>query len=129
MYKLSRWQLEEMKAVCLQYPDKIRRARELLVRPGIRYDLTRSGSAAESDPVVQIVIRRERLERDIRLIDQAAADTAGGAWTYGLIEHCCKGVSYDHLDQAKLPTANRNAFFQAAAEFYVHVYLAMYAEE
>jgi hypothetical protein len=47
------------------------------------------------------------------MIEQAAKETQGGAWERALMDSCCRGVRYEHLEVEKLKSSNRNAFFAA----------------
>ena len=94
-YGIDAWEYRELKAFCRQFPAKRRRARR---------------DAAARD--------------DVRLIRDTATQTSGGDWAEVLIDNVCYGVSFEHLDQAKMPTSNRNAFFRARREFFYLLFKA-----
>lgn len=53
-----------------------------------------------------------------RTIEKAARETQGGSWYKALMDNCCRGVRYEHLDTAVLRSSNRNAYFAARREFF-----------
>ena len=55
---------------------------------------------------------------DVSMIDQAMMAIDDGRWSRALASNLCDGIAYDFIDQALLPTSNRNAFFSAKARFF-----------
>lgn len=53
-----------------------------------------------------------------RKIELCAKQAQRGAWKDALLANCCTGVKYEQLDECKVPTSNRNAFFAARREFF-----------
>ena len=53
-----------------------------------------------------------------KTIEQAARETQGGTWYKALMDNCCRGVRYEHLDVEVLRSSNRNAYFAARREFF-----------
>lgn len=124
-YGISKWAYEELRAFCRQYPEKKRKADELLgIRSHDHTEQSGDGRAAlprgggVGDPTASAAIQRERYMRDIDLIDSAAAETEGGRWARALIKSACYGIPYDQISKAIMPTSNRNAFFRARREFF-----------
>ena len=60
----------------------------------------------------------EAQRQKARCIEQAARETQAGAWEAVLMDNACRGVSYEHIDWADMPTSHRNAFFAARREFF-----------
>lgn len=133
---ISRWAYEELKAYCRQYPEKKARAAALLgVQGGSRIQTARDEQGREigaamprsvriSTPTADAAIKRIALLRDCDLIDRVAAEVGEGEWAQSLRLNTCYGIGYDYIDQAILPTANRNAFFRARREFFFRLQAA-----
>ena len=66
----------------------------------------------------QLARGTDRQRRKAAMIEQAAKDTQGGAWEKALLDSCCRGVRYEHLEVETLKSSNRNAFFAARREFF-----------
>lgn len=133
---ITRWQYEELKAFCRQYPEKKAQAAELLgVRGSSRITTAKDErgrevgvamptSARISTPTADAAIRRISLLADCDLIDQTARAVGDGQWERALRLNVCYGVTLDCIDQTILPTANRNAYFRARREFFWRLHAA-----
>lgn len=136
MRELTEYEIDEIKAFCRQYPDKKRRAASLL---GIRSTcnvveytdasgkqagalLPRGGMV--SSPVEDAAMKRDRLLADCALIEQCAAQTAGGGWEKALIRNVCYREPYDLIPRELMPSAHRNAYYAAKRDFYVRIKVA-----
>lgn len=114
---ISRYAYAELRAFCRQYEEKKAKAAALAdVSAPVLTGMPRTGGV--SDPVSRAVERRETLLRDCAMIERAASVPSGGAFYQALMLNCCRGVGYLYIDPTILPTANRNAFFQARREFF-----------
>lgn len=130
---ITRWQYEELKAFCRQYPEKKAQAAELLgVRGGSRITEAKDEHGREigvamprsvriSTPTADAAIKRIRLLEDCALIDQAARGVEDGRWERALRLNCCYGIALACIDQTIMPTASRNAYFRARREFFVRL--------
>lgn len=128
---ISKWEYEELRAFCRQYPEKKARATALLGIRGCDRIVTAQdergreigvvmpGGVHISSPTAETAIRRIRLLADCDLIDRCARSVQDGKWERALILHCCYAVQHELLDHVIMPTANRNAFFRAKREFFV----------
>ena len=115
-YGIGRWEYYELKAFCRQYREKKRKASDVLLT-------IRSQEQSGTSPVEQLVIKRDRLIRDIQMIEQAASETAGGGWEHAIISNCCDGVGYAKIDRTKMPSSNQGAFYHARREFFYRLKL------
>ena len=116
-YGIDRWEYLELRAFCRQYDRKRLELESLLSISSPQIGgTTRSGGTGK--PVERAALRREKLLEDVRIIEESAQATAGGNWKAAIIESCCRGVGYDHIPPAMLPTSNRSAFFKARREFF-----------
>ena len=127
---ISKWEYEELRAFCRQYPEKKARANALLgIRGCDRITTAKDEKGNEigvvlpvgvhiSSPTAETAIRRIRLLADCDLIDRCARRVQDGKWERALILNCCYAVQYELLDQVIMPTANRNAYFRAKRDFY-----------
>ena len=114
-YGIGRYEYYELKAFCRQYREKKRKASDILL-------VIRSQSQAGS-PVEQMAIKRDRLLRDIQMIESAATETAGGGWEHALVANCCDGIAYSKIDKTKMPSSNQGAFYHARREFFYRLKL------
>lgn len=115
-YGIGRWEYYELKAFCRQYREKKRKASDALLT-------IRSQEQSGTSPVEQLVIKRDRLIRDIQMIERAASETAGGGWEHAIISNCCDGVGYAKIDRTKMPSSNQGAFYHARREFFYRLKL------
>lgn len=100
-YDIGRWEFQAVEALARRYNSNKRRAAVLS-----------QSSAPEQQRT------RRAMEWEVRITDQALRDTSGGGWERALRSACCDGWRYEDIDPALMPTANRNAFFEARREFY-----------
>lgn len=116
-YGISRYAYRELKAFCLQYPEKKRAAADML---SVSSPAMSGMPSAHSDvsPVERAAERRERLLDDVRLIERCARETAGGRYYAALIRNCCMGVPFDCISPEELPSSDRNRYFRARREFF-----------
>lgn len=136
---ISRYAYEELRAFCWQYPEKKTQAAMLLGLSGhdniTTVHKTVGGKTVEvgevmprgggiSDPTAATAMKRDRYLADCDLIDRIARETDGGGWEKALILNCCYRVGLVDIDPAILPTAHRNAFFQAKREFFFRLHEA-----
>ena len=116
-YGISRYAYEELKAFCLQYPEKRAKADALAGLSGKPLSgMPPNGGGLST--VERAVERREKYMTDCDVIDRAASEADGGRFQKALILHVCYRVPYARIDTAILPTSRRNAFFRAKREFY-----------
>ena len=119
-YGVSPERYAELKAFCRQYPEKKRKADSLLgAKSPILTGMPRGSGG--TDPVHRAAEKRERLLRDVNLIETAAAETKGGAWARALIRNCCYRVRYEDLRPDEMPSCNRSAYFEARREFFIRL--------
>ena len=136
---ISKWQYEELRAFCRQYPEKKAQANALLGiqgcerihtakdEQGHEVGVTMPRSLRISTPTADAAIRRVILLEDCDLIDRVAAAAGDGQWVEALRLNCCYGLGYDQITALQvLPTSNRNAFFRVRREFF---FLLMAARE
>lgn len=119
-YGVSPERYAELKAFCRQYPEKKRKADSLLGAKSPVLTGMPHGSGG-TDPVHRAAEKRERMLRDVVLIETAAQETAGGGWTKALILNCCYRLRYEDLRAEEMPSGNRSAFFAARREFFIRL--------
>lgn len=116
-YGIGFWEYRELLAFCRQYPQKIAEANSLIrtASPEITGMPRASGVG---DRVARTVIQRERLTRDVSLIDRCAARAGDGHWQRAIIQNVCYGRKYEQLDPGILRSSRRNDFYRARREFF-----------
>lgn len=117
-YGLSKARYNELRAFCLQYPLWQAEAKSLLGVGAQRYSSMPHGSGV-GDPVARAAERRAQLLGKIELIERLARAVEDGRWYTALIQNCCMGKALHCIDQTILPTANRNAYYQARRTFFL----------
>lgn len=138
-YGIDKWAYDELRAFCRQYPDKKRKADALIgiqshdrteqaTYRGQTVGVCMSGGNGVGDPTALSAERRERYLADVAIIEDAARETAGGAWYRALVKNACYGIPYECINRAIMPTSNRNAFFAARREFFYRLYVKRYED-
>ncbi len=118
-YDISDNRYMELKYFCLQYEDKKRMARDILLSySGSHFDSVPSSNWKNSSVVEAKMLKRDTLLHDIKLIESCAQDVQEGEWYSALIDSCCRGRNYDTMDKSKMPTSHRKGFYDARKEFY-----------
>lgn len=117
-YGLPAARYSELRAFCLQYPLWQAEAKSLLGVGAQNYSSMPHGSGV-GDPVARAAERREQLTDKIATVERVARAVEDGRWYTALIQNCCMGRSLSVIDQAILPTANRNAYYRARRAFYL----------
>lgn len=116
-YGISRYEYDELRAFCRQYPDKLRDAARMINSGGHALTGMPSGGRCASC-VERAAEKRERYLRDCDLIDSVAEMVDSGMYKRALIQHICYGVPYCRLDTADMPSSRRNRFFRAKRDFF-----------
>jgi len=75
-------------------------------------------SAGSSDKMYEVRQKATHLRKELSRIEAAAKAPEEGAWFDAIIKSCCDGIRYEEIDQAIMPTSNRNAFFRARRQFF-----------
>lgn len=127
-YGIDKWEYQELRALCRQYDRKRLELESLLSISSPQMGGTPRGGGT-GKPVERAALRRQKLLEDVRIIEESARETAGGKWRAALIESCCRGVGYDHLQPSLLPSSNRSAFFKARREFFYRLRTLRNADE
>lgn len=111
-YRISGNRYRELKYFCRQYREKQARLRELAE---VSAATTREGgkSGNVSDITADTVIRREMLQRDIALVEQAAVETDAELYGY-IISSVADGIPYEYLG---VP-CSRASFFRIRKKFF-----------
>jgi len=119
-YGISDYETAELIYFCLQYDEKRKRADSLI---GARaQQLTgMPGGGQVGNPTESIAIKREKLMRDVDMIDAAAAAVDNGRWKDALIEACCRNTRLRHIPIRIVPTLYSNAFYKARREFFIRL--------
>lgn len=108
----------ELLYFCRQYPEWLSDERSMLGIQGHAMDGQPHGTLT-GDPVFNLVVKRERILRKIELVEGCAKRVEGGLWFAALIKNVCGGCPHAKIKQDIMPTANRNAFYQARKEFFL----------
>lgn len=117
-YGISRRRYEELRGFCLQYPEWKAIASSLLGVGAQGYSDMPHGTEV-SDPTARLVEKREAVVRKIELVERVARMVGGGRWYAALIQHCCMGMAWDHIDPLLMPTSRRNDFYKRRREFFI----------
>lgn len=130
-YGIGEKRYKELKWYCLQYPEYKAQAASLLGIQGhdhiAEYHNRRgkmegtvlpTGKGSTGDPVARAAEKRERLMRDVELIDGCAEAVRGGVYRYALILNVCYGISFEKIDPSLQGSSNRESFFRARREFF-----------
>lgn len=107
----------ELLHFCRQYPEWKLEASSLLGIRAMKIDGQPRGTK-KSDPVAAAAERRERLMEKIGTVDTCAKAIDGGKWYAAIIQNVCMGKPYTMIDQALLPSSNKNAYFRKRREFF-----------
>ena len=118
---ITYWEYRELLAFCHSYEDKKRAAHDLLGVGSPEMSGMPKGNAV-GRPTESTAMKRLRYLEDIEMIEKAARETGEGKWYIPLMQNCCHGVSWKHLDPASMPTSDRNSFFDARGEFFVRLW-------
>ena len=119
---ITYWEYRELLAFCHSYDDKKRAARDLLGVGSPDMSGMPKGNAVGS-PTENTAIKRLRYLEDIEMIEKAARETGEGRWYKPLIQNCCRGIPWKHLNPLIMPTSDRNSFFDARGEFFVRLWV------
>lgn len=117
--EISKARYAELKAFCMQYDERRREARFMLDNYGGSISSVSPFSGTISDPTFKAVDRREKLLSENALIDNCLQAVDGGIWADALRMNICKGIPYNSLDPALIPTSHRETFFQARKAFFL----------
>lgn len=115
---LSKRRCRELWAFCSQYPEWKSEAASLIGVGAQQYSTMPHGSDP-GDPVARLVEKREALLKKIDLVESVARAVDGGRWFAVLIQNCCLGKPLEYIDQALMPTSNRNEYYQRRRAFYL----------
>lgn len=119
---ISRERYQELLHFARQYPEWTAKAEECLGPTAVR--LSADGSShgsGVSDPTLQAVVRRERYEAKRSMVDKAAIAAGGEEWHTTLILNVCYGRPLWQLDQAAMPTSDRNSYYRVRKRFFVEL--------
>lgn len=130
-YGIDEWRYRELKAFCRQYPTYKAKAAALLgVAGGSKVQtftnshgqqegvVMPSGKGTTSDPVSKAAEERERYLGYVDMIDRCAKAVYDGKFADALIRNICYGMAYRSLDKTKMPTSDRNVYFDARRKFF-----------
>lgn len=115
---MSKTRYAELKAFCLQYPERKRRAAAQLGPRAVNMKSTPHGNSV-SDPVFAAVQKREKLLDENAIIDSCLEQVADGAWAEALRQNLCYGKALQYIDPALIPSSHRQAFFAARRAFFL----------
>lgn len=122
-YGISKQRYNELRAYCLQYPEWKSEAASLATIGAQDYQQHARGSMP-SDPILAAVERREQLMANVFFLEAVARSIDQGEWFTAIIQNCCMGKPLSCIDPVLMPTANRNAYYNARRRFYIALHLA-----
>ena len=111
-YSISGNRYRELKYFCRQYREKQSRLRAMteISTPAVQ-EGGRSGRV--SDATADIAIRREMLQKDLELIEQAAFEAGEELYSY-IVSNVADGVPYEYLG---VPVGRRQ-FYEIRRKFF-----------
>ena len=117
-YGISRQRYNQLRAICLQYPEWVSEASSLASVGAQQYGEHIRGSDSTST-VARAVERREILIDKINMINNLAEAVEDGRWKPALIQNCCMGKPLHCIDPVILPTSRRNDYYIARRKFFI----------
>lgn len=121
---MSKFRQDELLAFLKQYPEKKKKLNDAMLKyRSTQFDSVRVNGGGRADSVLGAIISIDEddelrnAQNDIEYIDQTARQIDGGRWYDALIAHFCYEKSLAHIPMYKLPTLNKQAFYDATRAF------------
>ena len=119
---ISRERYQELLHFARQYPEWKSKADACLGTTAVKLSADGgSHGSGISDPTFQAVLRRERFEAKRILVDKAAITAGGAEWFTTLILNVCYGRPLWQLEQATMPTSDRNSYYRVRKRFFIEL--------
>ena len=110
-YKISKFAYRELSNFCLQYPEKIKKLKDLRnPLKAQQYSDMPHGSGV-GDPTMESATRAAQLSKDTELIEQTAIETDSGIYQYIVLAVTEPGINYEILKSLKDIPCGREYFY------------------
>lgn len=112
-YGISKYAYRELKNFCLQYGEKKQKLAAIRGLSAITYEDTPRGTST-GNPTQSKAERADKLEADIKLIEQTAIEADAGVYQSLIINVTNEDMPYEYLPVA----CGRRQFYEARRKFF-----------
>jgi len=117
-YSISKFAYRELSNFCLQYPEKVKKLKDLRnPLKSQQYSDMPHGSGV-GDPTMESAIRAAQLSKDTELIEQTAIETDSGIYQYIILAVTEQGINYEILKALRNIPCGKNYFYTRRRHFF-----------
>lgn len=117
-YNISKFAYRELSNFCLQYPEKIKRLKDLRSPLKAQQYSDMPHGSGVGDPTMESAIRAAQLSKDTELIEQTAVETDPGIYQYIILAVTEPGINYEILKALRNIPCGREYFYLRRRHFY-----------
>lgn len=117
-YGIGRYAYRELRYFCLQYEDKKRELKKLLIRRAAVCSPIENRDSCIKETEKRDKARIEALESDIKLLEQTAIEVSPDMYQ-ALIKHVAEKIPYEHLGCVPM---GRKQFYELRRKFFYELH-------